>query len=302
MKRTPIRVHRFFFWQRIWMALGFFIVTYLLCSDNAPATTKLPPFYPGERLVFIIKWGVIPAGEVYFEVLPFTKFNGVDSYHFRMTAKSYPHVDLFYKLRDRIDSYTNVGMTHSIHYEKKRSGKKKKNIVVRFDWNKDLVQYSNQRRTREAIDLLPGTFDPLAIFYAFRLQELGENRIIRIPVTDGKKCVIGKASVVRRERVESAGTVYDTYLVEPDTSDIGGIFEKAKDAKIQVWVTADHRRIPVKVRSKIILGHFVGELVETDSTVLLKKAAVGFRNRHRPQGIPYEQQRHLDLPAQSRFN
>jgi len=42
---------------------------------------------------------------------------------------------------------------------------------------------------------------------------------------------------------------------------VGVVFEKSKNAKIQVWVTADKRRMPVKIKSKVVVGSFVGELV-----------------------------------------
>ena len=49
---------------------------------------------------------------------------------------------------------------------------------------------------------------------------------------------------------------YDTYLIEPELKHVGGVFEKSKDAKIQLWVTADEHRIPVKIASKVAIGHF----------------------------------------------
>ena len=107
----------------------------------------------------------------------------------------------------------------------------------------------------------------MSVFYAFRLHELKEDLEIRIPVTDGKKCVMGKAKVIKREKVTLAGgTTYDTYLVEPDLEHIGGIFEKSKNAKLEVWVTADDRRMPVKIKSKVIVGSFVAELVSAERT------------------------------------
>jgi len=84
------------------------------------------------------------------------------------------------------------------------------------------------------------------------------------PVTDGKKCVTGRAVVLDREQVEVAGTVYDTFKVTPELAHIGGVFEKSPKAKIHVWVTADHRRLPVKVASAVIVGRFTAELVAAE--------------------------------------
>lgn len=58
----------------------------------------------------------------------------------------------------------------------------------------------------------------------------------------------------------TSGT-YDTYLIEPEIKQLDGVFEKSKNAKIQVWVTADNRRMPVKIKSEVVVGSFVGELV-----------------------------------------
>ncbi len=146
------------------------IVTIFIFSKNIEAAEKNFPFYPGEKLTFQLKWTLIPAGEGILEVLPIETINGVKAYHFVLTAKSNSFVDLFYKVRDRIDAYTDIEMNHTILYKKKqREGKTQK--------------------------------------------------------------------------------------------DVGVVFEKSKNAKIQVWVTADKRRMPVKIKSKVVVGSFVGELV-----------------------------------------
>ncbi|MDY6955046.1 MAG: DUF3108 domain-containing protein, partial [Thermodesulfobacteriota bacterium] len=80
---------------------------------------------------------------------------------------------------------------------------------------------------------------------------------------DGKKCVIGKARVIKRERIMTDAGEFDTFLVEPDLKHVGGIFRKSKNAKFHLWVTADTRRLVVKAKSRVTVGHFVAELVST---------------------------------------
>ena len=46
---------------------------------------------------------------------------------------------------------------------------------------------------------------------------------------------------------------------------IGGVFRKSGDAKIELWLSTDHRRLPLKIRSKVIVGRFEGELVSIES-------------------------------------
>jgi hypothetical protein len=239
-------------------------MTTLGFAESSTALEKSSPFHPGEKLTFQVAWSFIPAGEAVLEILPIETIQGVASYHFVMSARTYPFIDLFYEVRDRVDAFTDIGMNHSILYKKQKKGKRKKNVVVRFNWEKQKAHYSNRGKKEKPIAVKPGSFDPLSIFYAFRLYDLKVGTNIQIPVTDGKKCVIGKATVAKREKITVANRTYDTYLVEPDLKHIGGVFEKSKKAKLEIWVTADTQRIPVKIRSKVIVGSFVAELISAD--------------------------------------
>ncbi len=243
----------------------------LLVTPSAIAIDAIDmPFGPGERLVFELRWGVIPAGEAVLEVLPIEEMNGEPAYHFVMTARTNSFVDVFYKVRDRIDSYTDTDLTHTLFYKKKqREGSTKRNITVQFDWEKKLVQYTKNNRSKDPVPVLPGAFDPLAVFYYSRLIELKSQAEIERPVTDGGKCVIGRAKVIRREKIRVPAGEYDTYLLEPELKHIKGVFEKSNDATIQLWITADNRRMPVKIKSKVVVGSFVGELVKVDQNAHL---------------------------------
>lgn len=233
-------------------------------SQTTDAVGENFPFHEGEKLTFEIRWIFIPAGEVVFEVLPMENMNGVKSYHFMMTARTYPVIDLFYKVRDRIDAYTDAEMKHSVFYRKKKDGQSKRDIIVNFDWEKKEAQYSNFGKKIAPISILPGSFDPLSIFYAFRVHHLKENTVLKKPVTDGKKCVVGKARVIKREKIRVGTKTYDTYLLEPEIEHIGGVFKKSKNANLKLWVTADNRRFPVRVESQLSVGSFVGELISIE--------------------------------------
>ena len=248
--------------------IAIFILSFILIllhgHINAAATIEdTSPFSSGEKLTFELKWGIIKAGEVVLEVLPIETRNGINSYHFAMTVKSTPFIDVFYKVRDRIDSYVDLDMTHSLLYTKNQhQGRHKRDVIVNFDWAKNEASYSNYGKKRKPISILPGSFDPLAVFYYSRLFKLQENAEIEIPVTDGKKSVIGIGRVIKRETVKLSFGTYDTFLIEPDLKHVGGVFKKSKNAKIKLWVTADSRRMPVKIMSKVKIGSFTGELVD----------------------------------------
>jgi hypothetical protein len=258
------------------MKLGFaLILTTLLgtlaFSSVTHAKENRVPFSPGEKLTFQVRWAFIPAGEAVLQVFPIETMNGRKVYHFALSARSYPVIDLIYKVRDRIDAYTDEKLTHSILYKETKEGKRKKKVVVHFNWEKGEAQRSNFGEKRAPIPVKPGTFDPLSVYYALRLHDLKENMEIEKPLTDGKKWILGRARVVKREKVTVLSGTYDTYLVEPTLEHIGGVFKKSKDAKLQIWVTADARRIPVKIKSKVAVGSFVGELLSVENKMAKTK-------------------------------
>ena len=258
------------------------IITLMITTTHLQAAGSHRAFSPGEKLKFRLRWGIIPAGEALLEVLPIETIDGIESYHFVLTARTNAFIDAFYKYRSRIDAYADTGMTRSIRYRKKVEARKKiREVILSFDWEASEVQYHSVRKytaddtkapgTRDRksdvrirkyfTPVLPGAFDPLSVFYYSRSIPLNENTRILRPVSDGKKCIIGAAKVKRREKLRLANGTYDTYLIEPNLKHLEGVFEKSKKAKIQLWVTNDERRIPVKLKSKIVIGSFTGELI-----------------------------------------
>jgi hypothetical protein len=238
-----------------------FLITLSEIPENTFAEETRMPFSPGERLTFELKWGLIPAGEAVLEVLPVEMMDDAPVYHFVLTATSNAFLDVFYKVRDRIDSYTDIHMTHSLLYKKKQlEGKTQKDIVVQFDWSKNEANYSNYNRPKPPVQLLPGCFDPLAIFYYARLLDMNANSSLEHPVSDGRKCLMGQAKIIKRETLSINDKTYDTFIIEPELKDLHGVFDQSKDSKITLWITADEHRIPVKLKSKVRVGSFVGEL------------------------------------------
>jgi hypothetical protein len=72
-----------------------------------------------------------------------------------------------------------------------------------------------------------------------------------------------RATVVKREKIEIAGKPYDAFEVVPDMERLerDKVIKKSDTPELRIWFTADARKIPVKIRSKVKVGYFVFELV-----------------------------------------
>lgn len=249
------------------LLLAMFIMAAAVSAGNEKAASDPPPagnlpFYPGEKLTYQLSWGFIPAGEAVLEVLPVETYNGIEAFHFVLTTRTNAVVDVFYKVRDRIDSYTDLGLNRTIYYKKsQQEGNNRKEIVVEFDWEKGQAQFANFGEKKDPIEIMPGSLDPLSVFYFARQADLKVNSDISRPVTDGEVNLLGQGRIVTRENVKVGNATYDTFLLEPDLKDIGGVFEKDRKARIRIWLTADERRQLVRLKSKVVVGSFVAELV-----------------------------------------
>lgn len=218
-------------------------------------------FYPGEKLTFEVHWAFVKAAEVTLEVLPSENLNGKPALHFLYTAKTSKFVDAFYRVRDRIESFTDIDLTHALLYKKRHDGKSTKDIMVEFDWDKNEARYTNMNNKTDSVQINENTFDPLSVFYAFRTAQPDTNNEIITHVSDGRKIVTATSKILKKEKIKVEGKSYNTLLVEPEIEGVSGVFKKTSDSKLRIWVTDDKRRIPVKIKSKVTVGSFVADLV-----------------------------------------
>lgn len=232
-------------------------------------------FAPGEKLTFELKWGIFPAGTAEVEVLPMEMIDGKPVYHFVMRTRTNSFLDAFYRVRIRIDAYADLNNTRSIKYVKNTEVRKDyKEVIVTFDWQRnqahyrrtciDNAEFDNPIVDEKTIDLIPNSLDPLSAFYYSRTVLLNGKRRVEWPVTDGKKSVMARATVLKRQKLEVNRKKYDTFLILPDLQHVSGVFDKSKDAKVFIWVTADEHRIPIKLKSAVAVGSFTGELVSIE--------------------------------------
>jgi len=234
-------------------------------SNFVLSQEHITAFYPGEKLTYRLKWGYISAGESTLEVLPNTTIGSTPTFHFQLKAKTNAFIDRIYYVRDQIDAYAAIDMSRSIHYKKKvREGRTKRDIVVEFDWKNQQAIYSNFNKEKPPIEISKTTFDPLSAFYYVRMFDPYDADLVSASVTDGKKCVSGRVKYIKRESIKVPFGTFSTWLMEPDIKDVGGVFEKSKNAKIQIWVTDDERHIPVLLKSKVIVGSFYAELIKIE--------------------------------------
>ena len=231
-------------------------------SEEGTSVASPSAFEPGEKLKYSLGWQFIVVGHATLEVLPDEEMYGRKVRSFKMEARTGKVVDNLFKVRDSLSSIAEYDVRRSLGYTKlQREGKTKRDVTVDFDWDNLKAHYYEVRsRSSKTIDIPENTLDPLSAFYFIRNQKLEVGTVIKGPMTDGKRAKEAEIKVVKRERIKVNGKKYDTFKLVPDIKDVGGVFEKSKDAKMEIWCTADDRHIPVLLKSKVMVGSFKAEL------------------------------------------
>ncbi|NBB80390.1 MAG: DUF3108 domain-containing protein [Verrucomicrobia bacterium] len=228
-------------------------------------TPKPPPFAVGERLEYSLKWSVFSVGRAYTEIVAFEERAGNMAWHFAFEARTNAFADRIFKVRTRIDTWVAADLQRTLHYtERKREGKTRRDIVIEFDHENGTATYSNFGKPREPLELgeLP-LLDPLGAIYHLRARfaDLGSDEAaIRLSVTDGKKQVPLQLSPVGRERVRAGGKRWQALRFEPETGELGGVFEKSEDARLWIWMSTETGAYPLLVESEVIVGSFWARL------------------------------------------
>jgi hypothetical protein len=238
------------------------IAALLLCTPSfASVTDAQPPtpvFAMPERLQYAISWVGIPVGESTLVSQGMVDEGAGIIYHFSSTARSNHVLRLLYPVRTRIDSIVDAERFLPIRYTMDgRQGFQTRHRELQFDQSNHTVRLTMEGQSRN-FPTAEAVQDPLSALYFYRLTAtMREGEVVRIPVHDRKR---PKEIVVTAGPVETvttgAGTFQAVRLKIKQEEE--GVFLHEGD--ITVWITADDRRLPVRMEGRVAIGTVAAEL------------------------------------------
>lgn len=231
------------------VALTFF------CLANRTAAFPIP-----ERLEFELSYSGITAGRAVQEVKQVDNEIRIVS-----TAKSAKWLRYFFPVDDRIESFLVSGDpplyigSPYLYRERKHEGRTITNREARFDHQKLEVTTTDHRdKTEKKQAITTRTFDYLSSFYYLRTVPLQIGNSHFIDIYDCKKLWNTEVKVLRREELVTPLGRFKTIVVHPLLKS-EGIFARTGD--MFIWLTDDERRIPVQMKSKVVVGSITATLV-----------------------------------------
>ena len=206
------------------------------------------PVRAGESLRFSVQYGVIKAGSAYLEVPEIKDYNGHAAYSLVARAESNKFFSSVYKVRNRIESLWDKDSLYSLRYaENRREGKFRAKSEMLFDYSKGQAKYDNGN-----VYPIPAQVqDALSSFYYTRFQSLPVGGSIVFDYHSSRKSQPLEVKILGRERVKTPAGTFDCIAIEPILK-AGGIFKNK--GRLVIWITNDERRIPVLMKSKVLIG------------------------------------------------
>ncbi len=206
------------------------------------------PFRPGESLRFSVQYGFIKAGSAWLEVPEVTTWNGQPVFRLVARAESNGFFDKMYKVRNRIESFWDRDSLFSWRYfEDRHEGHFKANDTLWFDPGAREVRYKNG----QTYPVPPHVQDALSAFYYTRFQALPLGGSVTFDYHASRKSAPMEVRVLGRQTVKTPAGKFNCVVIEPLLK-AGGIFKNK--GRLVIWLTDDERRMPVLMKSKVLIG------------------------------------------------
>jgi hypothetical protein len=240
----------------------------ILSIPAVPSTAApegMPPslaraFSEGERFTYRVSWLGLHAATAVMEAGPAPPLDGRRTLRLLTTTVSSPAVTRFYPVDNRVESLVDAEtlLPRRLLF-RRREGRRKNDFDITFHHAQGTV-LSIKDGVPATIPIPPGTQDAISCLYYVRGEpslQPGFSQVMT--VHHDKKNYRLEVRIEAIEKVRGPWGEIEAIralAVMP----FQGIF--LNEGNVRVWFTNDDRRIPVKMKAKVIVGSVVADLID----------------------------------------
>lgn len=222
------------------------------------------PFKDGEQFTFSImyKWGAVntEVGLAEFTVAE-ERLKGEDVYHMACKAKTAPFFDIFYKIREDLESWDRVEDLRPLQFTRNTlEGSYTATNTYDFDWNSGVIKadinFAGRGQQYMEIPVKPGEGDIVWLIYQMRAMDeksfaKGAKTKFHFAIDDDVFDVTVTCRGEETIKVRKMGKMKAWHISCSVVQ--GALFEG--DEQLHLWFSADENRIPVAAHIPLKVGN-----------------------------------------------
>ncbi len=213
-------------------------------------------FKLGEKLTFEVNYGFITAGYAEYSIPKIIKIAGRNVYNVTFNVSSVSTFDPFYKVRDHYETFIDVEGIFPWRFEQHiREGGYSRDFSAFFDQRK-----LKAKTSEGSYDIPKYVHDIVSALYfarTFDYSKMKEGDKVYLENFYKDKTYPLAILYKGKETVSVTAGKFDCIILEPLVQE-GGLFKS--EGSIIVWLTDDSLKIPVKVKTKVLVGSIDAEL------------------------------------------
>ncbi len=227
-------------------------------SSSEFRTLENKAFKEGEKLTYDVKYGFVTAGVAVMAIPRIRRISGREAYNITFDVNSVPSFDWIYKVRDHYETYMDVLGLFPWRFEQHiREGSYSRDFSAFFD------QRNGKAKTSGGEYKIPKYVNDIvsALYYARTLNfsKLKYGDYIQLQNFYKDSVYTLDVKYLGKEQTSVPAGTFNCIVVEPIIKK-GGLFKS--EGSIYVWLTDDNLRIPVKVKTKVVIGSIDGVLTK----------------------------------------
>lgn len=248
-------------------------------AAEAPVSPTVPTYRPkfqlfetGEKQMYLAHWnGLISVATAEITTTP-TIIDGKKVYQVKVQAKSSKLLDLIWKMRDTITStFDAKAFAPSRFTFRQRENSKVIDTEARYSeftkrWAVNRQEAGKKLKVYEFDS--QNTLDPITAVYLARSIDFKVGDRLYFKIFGGKYQYLLELRIDSKEPVKlPSGKSVEAYKIIPFLQNIAKEGYASRLNEASVWISADERRLPIRISSKIFVGSVYLELVEEEHRV-----------------------------------
>lgn len=243
------------------------VTTHIDSDPTDPILRKVnnETFIKGEFLKYRIHYGVINAGYAEMEIEDKAYMvNNRPCYHIIGKGYSNSFFDAFYKVRDTYESYMDKEALISWWFKRDIvEGKFKSFTETKFDHYQKKANYYSRKKEHRQYSVPENIQDVISAFYYARttkdVKNLKPGDRLNLRNFIDEKTVNLEAELIEREVIRVQGEKFKTLKMKLTIEEAGLITD---GSKINIWISDDENKIPIRISSHLLVGSLKADLIE----------------------------------------